>query len=79
MFNQSQPVQKVIKRNYSKNNYDRPQVQDKFTALIAKTSNSKSITNCARATNPKVHSSFNFRDLSDIIGNEKTAREKGYY
>lgn len=67
----------MLKRNSSKNNYDHQENHDKFTCLIAKTGNSKSITNCSKATNPKVYSSFNFRDLSDLSQNQNIKREKG--
>lgn len=57
-----QPEAKVIQRNNSSKNFG----GGNFASLMAKTGRDTSITNCRRAPNSKVYSSFNVGD----IGNE---------
>jgi hypothetical protein len=68
-----------LKRNYSKNNYDYSENRNKFSNLFGKTSNEEKITNCSRATNPKVYNSFNFRDLANGTESAQPKRREKRY
>ena len=46
-----------------------------FSALIAKTSQETSITNCRKVPNSRVHSSFAFDDFSNNKENQITQRD----